>query len=320
MVFIYVLKLQKGKYYVGKTSNPYFRLEGHFNSNGSEWTKLYKPTKILELIPDCDDYDEDKYTKMYMDKYGIDNVRGGSYTSIKIDASTKNELVKMSNSTNNKCFKCGGEGHFAKECYSSKTTHYLQTLNKNKKCYVCGKYDHKSSDCKSTMWRCSNCDKGFDTKTKCIKHEQCCNQSITTTKKKNSFQNDSIALETLLSIYPNIIQQNMRDLETLQKLKHYKIKCGDIVLNYHNQLYNTLQEIIDDTNKIIKYDEYDLMKIPQINSDSAKTIKTYLHLVKNGVYDSISQLLTQLPTDVCNLLQSGIRFDEIEYSIRHNNS
>jgi hypothetical protein len=68
------------------------------------------------------------------------------------------------------------------------------------------------------------------------------------------------------------------------------------------------------------YDEYDLMKIPQINSDSAKTIKTYLHLVKNGVYDSISQLLTQLPTDVCNLLQSGIRFDEIEYSIRHNNS
>jgi hypothetical protein len=89
MVYIYVLKLQKGKYYIGKTSNPQFRLESHFFSNGSEWTKIYRPLQIIELIPNCDDYDEDKYTKMYMDKYGIDNVRGGSYTSIKLDSTTR---------------------------------------------------------------------------------------------------------------------------------------------------------------------------------------------------------------------------------------
>ena len=47
MVFIYTLQLEKGKYYVGKTNNPQFRLESHFNSNGSEWTKLYKPLKVL---------------------------------------------------------------------------------------------------------------------------------------------------------------------------------------------------------------------------------------------------------------------------------
>ena len=39
MVFIYALKLEKGKYYIGKTNNPKFRLESHFNSNVSEWTK-----------------------------------------------------------------------------------------------------------------------------------------------------------------------------------------------------------------------------------------------------------------------------------------
>lgn len=92
MMYIYILQLEKGKYYVGKTKNPYFRLESHFYSSGSEWVILYKPIRILELIADCDDYDEDKYTLIYMDKYGIDNVRGGSFTTIELDKSTKNQL------------------------------------------------------------------------------------------------------------------------------------------------------------------------------------------------------------------------------------
>ena len=116
MVFIYILKLQEDKYYIGKTSNPEFRLNSHFNNNGSEWTKLYRPLKLLKVISNCDDYDEDKYTRIYMDKYGIDNVRGGAYTTIKLNQSTKKHLEKISNSTNNRCFKCGKEGHFAKDC------------------------------------------------------------------------------------------------------------------------------------------------------------------------------------------------------------
>ena len=118
MVNIYVLKLEKGKYYVGKTNNPRFRLENHFNSNGSQWTKKYKPLKIIEIKPDCDDYDEDKYTKIYMDKYGIENVRGGSFVSIKLDETTVNYLTHMSNGTNDKCFRCGRPGHFDANCYA----------------------------------------------------------------------------------------------------------------------------------------------------------------------------------------------------------
>ena len=76
MVYIYILKLQENKYYVGKTNNPSFRIENHLNGDGSSWTTIYKPLKLVEMIPNCDDYDEDKYTQKYMDKYGIDNVRG----------------------------------------------------------------------------------------------------------------------------------------------------------------------------------------------------------------------------------------------------
>ena len=116
MVCIYVLQLQKGKYYVGKTTNPHFRIKSHFDSNGSKWTQLYKPLKLLELKQNCDDYDEDKVTRQYMDKYGIDNVRGGSFVSIKLDNSIINTLQKMEIGTNDKCFKCGEKGHFAKYC------------------------------------------------------------------------------------------------------------------------------------------------------------------------------------------------------------
>jgi|TARA_Y100000389_G_scaffold133164_1_gene130639 hypothetical protein len=152
MVYIYVLKLQNAKYYVGKTLNPYFRIETHFNSEGSEWTKLYKPVKILEIIKG-DDYDEDKYTKIYMDKYGIDNVRGGSYTSIKLDSETKNQLIKISNSNNNKCFKCGIKGHFAKDCNN---------------------YNSSNESEENEIWCCEYCDKEFEDEEKCEKHEKYC--------------------------------------------------------------------------------------------------------------------------------------------------
>ena len=49
MVFIYVLKCQNNKYYVGKTENPDYRLESHFSEGGSAWTKKYKP--IQEKAP-----------------------------------------------------------------------------------------------------------------------------------------------------------------------------------------------------------------------------------------------------------------------------
>ena len=172
MVFIYALKLIHEKYYIGKTTNPSFRLDNHYNSNGSAWTIKYKPIELVELIPNCDDYDEDKYTRKYMDKYGIDNVRGGSFVSIELDKSTIQHLTQMSNGTNDKCFICSKTGHFANIC------------NKYKKiCDRCGRGGHTIDDCyakKDINWEtieeseeeiCSYCDKEFNTMKESICHE-----------------------------------------------------------------------------------------------------------------------------------------------------
>ena len=103
MVYIYILQLEDNsplhgyKYYIGKTTQPEIRLESHFNSNGSYWTKKYKPIKVLEIIPNCDEYDEDKYTLKYMEKYGINNVRGGSFCEIKLNKENIITIKKMIN-------------------------------------------------------------------------------------------------------------------------------------------------------------------------------------------------------------------------------
>ena len=115
-MYIYVLQLRQYKYYVGKKTNPKFRLSQHFNLNASRWTQKYKPLKVVELIDNCDSYDEDKITLKYMNKYGINNVRGGSFCKIKLLNNEVKIIEQMLKGANDTCYKCGRHDHFVKDC------------------------------------------------------------------------------------------------------------------------------------------------------------------------------------------------------------
>ena len=64
MVFIYILKLESDKYYIGKSHKPFYRLCDHVSECGSAWTTKYRPTVIIDIFAG-DHFDEDKWTLKY---------------------------------------------------------------------------------------------------------------------------------------------------------------------------------------------------------------------------------------------------------------
>jgi len=116
-VNLYVLKLINDKYYIGITQKDlWVRFLQHKQGDGASWTQLYKPVSIVETLKTTNKFDEDKWTKMYMNEYGIENVRGGSYTKINLDEFQIKALKLELKTANNICFICGKHGHFASQC------------------------------------------------------------------------------------------------------------------------------------------------------------------------------------------------------------
>lgn len=82
MSTIYILALENGKYYVGKTDQPENRILSHLNANGSAWTRAYRPVRIYGTYPSSSSHDEDEYTIRMMERFGIRNVRGGMHNRL----------------------------------------------------------------------------------------------------------------------------------------------------------------------------------------------------------------------------------------------
>ena len=129
-ILIYVLLLNDNCYYIGKTTK---HVDERFNEHmkgSAAWTTLHTPIKIIETLNTTNPMDEDSVTKKYMLKYGIENVRGGSYTKITLDDWMIQALKHEFSSIDNCCYKCKKPGHFSKECYN--LLEYYENLIKGK--------------------------------------------------------------------------------------------------------------------------------------------------------------------------------------------
>lgn len=155
---IYVLELKNKKYYIGITDDLENRINQHFNGIGSEWTRMYHPVKVVKTIKANSKFDEDNITKEYMSKYGIDNVRGGSYVKINLDPIQKYNLQKEIWNSTGLCLRCGRDNHKVKNCYAKTNIEGEEIIEFDSDlesdsdsdsdcCYRCGRIGHYASEC-----------------------------------------------------------------------------------------------------------------------------------------------------------------------------
>jgi cellular nucleic acid-binding protein len=168
MESLYVLQLASGKYYVGKSADVIKRFDQHKNGSGSAWTKMYAPIRLVETRPITSPHDENNVTKDYMKKYGINNVRGGSYAQITLPDDSRGVLEREFRGNDDQCIKCGLAGHFVGMCTLSDEP--KRSTPKPKKAVV-------------EEWECSYCDRTFTTKYGCSVHERSCRPPSPPTKK-----------------------------------------------------------------------------------------------------------------------------------------
>jgi len=188
---IYVLKLTNNKYYVGKTNDLERRKQEHLNGTASTWTKKYKPIEIEKIIKNASSFDEDKYTLEFMDKYGVDNVRGGQYATEALDELQRYNIKKSLWANNDCCYQCGRKGHFIHTCKFTTDINGENILSEDDKiektikiqkdnskiniktCYECLQEGHYASECpkKKETFNCQYCDKEFETQKGATCHE-----------------------------------------------------------------------------------------------------------------------------------------------------
>ncbi len=98
---------EENYYYVGAAVDINLFLKNEFDGNGSEWTKLHKPIKILFSVKLNYLIDLDDYVLKVINKNGINKVRGGSFNSIVLDNETINFIKYEIRRRTNKCIRCG---------------------------------------------------------------------------------------------------------------------------------------------------------------------------------------------------------------------
>lgn len=128
VVNIYVLKLEDERYYVGKTNRTFQRFNQHATGQGAKWTKKYPVVDLHAFHPNMRDQDENKVTIQMMQKYGVKNVRGGSWTKVKMTErevraleskiSVRNNAKKRRQKRGMHCTRCGRSSHNLKTCYA----------------------------------------------------------------------------------------------------------------------------------------------------------------------------------------------------------
>lgn len=137
---IYILELNGGKYYIGRSYIPQNRIDQHRGGelHSAKWVTQWGFKGVLTVFPERNIFEEDYYTKLFMHKYGIEHVRGGTYFTSSLTPTQIAILQKEFDSALHRCFKCG-------DLFTRR--HRCNFATANTYCYYCMGFGHRMKYC-----------------------------------------------------------------------------------------------------------------------------------------------------------------------------
>lgn len=82
LMHIYILLLENDYYYIGESSHFLQTYQQHIDKKICEWTNLHHTVKIDKVIRQTEEYTLDHCIIEYIQKYGLDKVRGDPFPDI----------------------------------------------------------------------------------------------------------------------------------------------------------------------------------------------------------------------------------------------
>jgi hypothetical protein len=171
-MYIYVLSLQYGNYYLGKTLNPEFSFECiDLELKNCAWIRKYAPLCISDFFETSKEEMNlkvlDYHVLKYMNLYGILHVRGGSFSGVVFENHQILYLKKHVNRFGNGvfCVICGSHSHLDEDCsrelclsdsdvLCDAEYNMIEKLKSN--CSRCGRFGHENSHCISIIHKNGN--------------------------------------------------------------------------------------------------------------------------------------------------------------------
>ena len=148
--YLYVLKLRGGRMYVGSTGNLAKRVGQHKKGTGSAWTRRFPVQSVVSatLVAKAAVHAmETATTKQMMGQHGVHMVRGGAFSEMVLSDATVEVLSRELRHDGNRCFSCGGTGHYVQRCPEKAVVAAGARVRPGARCSRCGRANHAEEDC-----------------------------------------------------------------------------------------------------------------------------------------------------------------------------
>jgi predicted GIY-YIG superfamily endonuclease len=81
---VFLFELEHGKFYAGASSDPVKAFEECREGLGPAWTRIHRPLHIREVVGVARVDSLDQHVRRWMLQYGVENVRGGSWSGVRL--------------------------------------------------------------------------------------------------------------------------------------------------------------------------------------------------------------------------------------------